>query len=64
MKLNRAKRLCKDVSQLVLRLDMQSTYQPRRNFLTYQVTVELDVLGAFVKNRIGSYVKGGLIVTK
>ena len=33
-------------------------------FVTYQVTIQLNILGALMEHRIKGYVEGGLIVTK
>jgi hypothetical protein len=57
------KSLCKNVSQLMLRGNMKSAKNTGLNFLTNHMTIDVNVFGTFMENRIGCNVKSSLTVT-
>jgi hypothetical protein len=64
MKRHRTKRLGKKISKLICRRNMKSPNQALLNLFTYNGTVDLNVLRAFVVDMVGGYMQGSLAVTK
>jgi hypothetical protein len=63
MKMRGTKSFCKNISQLVLRRNVKSAKNTRLNFLTNHMTINVNVFGTLMKNRIGSNVKSNFTVT-
>ena len=53
----------KNISQLVLRRNVKSAKNTGLNFLTNHMTINVNVFGTFMENRVGSNVKSNFTIT-
>jgi hypothetical protein len=59
----RKQRLGEEISKLIFGRYRQELHNTSLQFFTHNVAINVEVLGAFMKDRVGSYVKGTLIIT-